>query len=51
MAEAYYVNLIRHNNAEPLGSAATLHAGLAIPSITMIEAPWGNDDGTSVPTR
>jgi len=45
MAEAYYINLIPHNNAGPLGSAATLHAALAIPNITMIEAPWVNGDG------
>jgi galactonate dehydratase len=46
MAEVYYINLIPHNNAGPLGSAATLHAALAIPNLTMIEAPWvnGNPD-------
>lgn len=44
MAEAYYINLIPHNNAGPLGSAATLHAALAIPNITLIEAPWVNGD-------
>lgn len=42
MAEAYYIDLIPHNNAGPLGSAATLHAALAIPNIAMIEAPWVN---------
>ncbi|MBN2130162.1 MAG: hypothetical protein JW741_11730 [Sedimentisphaerales bacterium] len=31
----------------PVGSAATLHAALAIPNITMIEAPWVNGDGKS----
>lgn len=45
MADAYYINLIPHNNAGPLGSAATLHAALAIPNITMIEAPWVNGNG------
>jgi len=46
MAEVYYISLIPHNNAGPLGSAATLHAALAIPNLTMIEAPWvnGNPD-------
>ena len=46
MAEVYYINMIPHNNAGPLGSAATLHAALAIPNLTMIEAPWvnGNPD-------
>ena len=43
--EVFYQNLIPHNNAGPLGSAATLHASLAIPNVTMIEAPWVNSDG------
>jgi galactonate dehydratase len=42
--EVYYQNLIPHNNAGPLGSAATLHAALAIPNLEMIEAPWVNGD-------
>lgn len=42
MAEVYYINLIPHNNAGPIGTAATLHAALNIPNITMIEAPWAN---------
>jgi galactonate dehydratase len=42
MAETYYINLIPHNNANALGSAATLHASLAIPNITMMEAPFVN---------
>ena len=45
MAEAYYIDLIPHNNAGPLGSAATLHAALAIPNVAMIEAPWVNGNG------
>lgn len=44
MAEVYYIDLIPHNNAGPLGSAATLHAALAIPNIELIEAPWVNGD-------
>ena len=48
MAEVYYINLIPHNNAGPLGSAATLHAALAIPNITMIEAPWVNSNPNPV---
>ena len=44
LAETYYIDLIPHNNAGPLGSAATLHAALAIPNVTMIEAPWVNGD-------
>ncbi len=43
-AEVYYQNLIPHNNAGPLGTAATLHAALAIPNIEMIEAPWVNGE-------
>jgi len=45
LGETYYVNLIPHNNAGPLGTAATLHAALAIPNLVMIEAPWVNHDG------
>ena len=45
--EVFYMNLIPHNNAGPLGSAATLHAALAIPNLTLIEAPWVNGDGTT----
>ena len=44
MAEVYYINLIPHNNAGPLGTAATLHAALAIPNVVLIEAPWVNGD-------
>ena len=43
--EVFYMNLIPHNNAGPLGTAATLHAALAIPNVAMIEAPWVNSDG------
>jgi hypothetical protein len=43
--EAFYMNLIPHNNAGPLGTAATLHAALAIPNVVMIEAPWVNSGG------
>ena len=42
MAEVYYIDMVPHNNAGALGSAATLHAALAIPNLTMIEAPWVN---------
>ena len=44
LADVFYITLIPHNNAGPLGSAATLHAALAIPNLTMIEAPWANGD-------
>jgi galactonate dehydratase len=42
LAETYFISLIPHNNAGPLGTAATLHAALAIPNLVMIEAPWVN---------
>ena len=42
LAEVFYTDLILHNNAGPLGTAATLHAALAIPNIELIEAPWAN---------
>ena len=45
LGETYHMNLIPHNNAGPLGTAATLHAALAIPNVVMMEAPWVNHDG------
>ncbi|MCX7047861.1 MAG: galactonate dehydratase [Candidatus Sumerlaeota bacterium] len=42
--EVFYQSLILHNNAGPLGTAATLHAALAIPNVELIEAPWVNSD-------
>ena len=42
--EAFYLNLIPHNNAGPLGTAATLHAALSIPNVVLIEAPFVNYD-------
>jgi galactonate dehydratase len=42
MGEAYYQSLILHNNAGPLGTAASLHVALAIPNVTLLEAPWAN---------
>ncbi|MCC6860673.1 MAG: galactonate dehydratase [Bryobacterales bacterium] len=43
-AEVFYLNLIPHNNAGALGTAATLHAALALSNVVMIEAPWANSD-------
>jgi L-alanine-DL-glutamate epimerase-like enolase superfamily enzyme len=37
--------LILHNNAGPLGAAASLHAALATPNVTLLEAPWVNGSG------
>ncbi len=42
--EVFYRDLIPHNNAGPLGTAATLHAALAIPNVALIEAPVVNSD-------
>ena len=44
LGEVFYMDLIPHNNAGPLGTAATLHAALAIPNVEMIEAPWVNSE-------
>jgi L-alanine-DL-glutamate epimerase-like enolase superfamily enzyme len=45
-ANTYYQSLILHNNAGPLGTAASLHASnaslAAIPNVTLLEAPWAN---------
>jgi galactonate dehydratase len=40
LAEIYYVNLVPHNTQGPIGSAASLHASLAIPNVTLMEAPF-----------
>jgi galactonate dehydratase len=44
MAQMYFISVVPHNNAGPLGSAATLHAALSIQNIEMIEAPWVNSN-------
>ncbi len=44
LGEMFYLNLIPHNNAGPLGTAATLHAALAIANVDLIEAPWVNSE-------
>ena len=44
-ANTYYQSLILHNNAGPVGTAASLHAALAIPNVTLLEAPWANGSG------
>jgi galactonate dehydratase len=41
-AEAFMINLIPHNNAGPLGTAASLHASLALPNVVLLEAPFVN---------
>ena len=42
LGETYYQSLIPHNNAGPLGTAATLHVSLAIANVVMMEAPFVN---------
>jgi L-alanine-DL-glutamate epimerase-like enolase superfamily enzyme len=38
-------SLILHANAGPLGTMASLHTTLAIPNVTLLEAPWGDGRG------
>ncbi len=47
-AETYYINLIIHNNAGALGTAASMHAALAIPNVELLEAPFVNRGGMDV---
>ncbi|NLS77139.1 MAG: galactonate dehydratase [Chloroflexi bacterium] len=42
LGETYFMNLIPHNNAGALGTAATIHAALAIPNVVLVEAPFVN---------
>lgn len=44
LGETYFMNLIPHNNAGPLGSGASVHASLAIANVVLLEAPWVNHD-------
>jgi galactonate dehydratase len=50
MAETNYISVIPHNNAGPLGTAASLHASLAIANVVLMEAPFVNRDakGTDI---
>jgi galactonate dehydratase len=34
-----------YNSLSLLGTAASLHAALAIPNVTLLEAPWVNGSG------
>lgn len=43
MAEVQYIKVIPHNNSGPLGTAATIHAALAIANIELAEAPFVNE--------
>ena len=42
LAETYFIDLIPHNNAGPLGSSASVHACIAMPNVELLEAPWVN---------
>ncbi|MBN1400462.1 MAG: galactonate dehydratase [Anaerolineae bacterium] len=44
LGEAFLVNLIPHNNAGPLGTAASLHVSLALNNVVLMEAPFVNYD-------
>jgi galactonate dehydratase len=48
MAETNYIGLVLHNNAGPLGTAASLHAALAIANVVLLEAPWINREPPAV---
>ena len=44
LGETYFMQLIPHNNAGPIGTAASLHASLAIPNVVLMEAPFAGRD-------
>ena len=48
MGETNYIGVVLHNNAGPLGTAASLHAALAIANVVLLEAPWINREPVSV---
>lgn len=47
MAETNYIHVVLHNNAGPLGTAASMHASLALANVVLLEAPWINQDRVS----
>lgn len=40
LAETHYLNLVPHNVAGPIGTAAGVHLAFACQNVAMIEAPW-----------
>ena len=42
MAETNYIGVVLHNNAGPVGTAASMQAALALANVVMLEAPWIN---------
>ena len=47
LAETHLLNLIPHNNAGPLGTAASLHISLALNNVVLMEAPFVNGDAAT----
>ncbi len=46
MAETNYIHVVPHNNAGPLGTAASMHVSLALANVVLLEGPWSNRDRT-----
>ena len=44
-AEAHHINLVPHNVAGPIGTAAGVHLAFAAQNVALIEAPWAFRDG------
>ncbi|HEY8599859.1 MAG TPA: galactonate dehydratase [Thermomicrobiales bacterium] len=44
-AEVHHINLVPHNVAGPIGTAAGIHLAFAVQNVAMIEAPWAGHDG------
>ncbi|MGH3500883.1 MAG: galactonate dehydratase [Nocardioidaceae bacterium] len=44
LAEVYYLNLVPHNTQGVIGTAASLHASLALSNVTLLEAPWAGHE-------
>ncbi len=40
MAETHYIDLVPHNVAGPVGTAAGIQVAFACQNVAMIEAPW-----------
>jgi galactonate dehydratase len=44
-AEVHHINIVPHNVAGPIGTAAGVHLAFAAQNVAMIEAPWALRDG------
>lgn len=49
-AEVHHINLVPHNVAGPIGTAAGVHLAFAAQNVAMIEAPWALRDGAATLT-